>query len=110
MPNPTTAEAANEIAPEGADVYVQSANNVRVDTPTDSVEDIIEALPGAIKETKEGHKTTEFWLTLVGSVLVLLNGIPAPESKEAYIIGALLAVYTASRGLAKKGVPYVEPA
>lgn len=109
MPNPTTAEAATEITPEGADVYVQSAN-VQVDTPTDSVEDIIEALPGAIKETKEGHKTTEFWLTLVGSVLVLLNGIPAPESKEAYIIGALLAVYTASRGIAKKGVPYVEPA
>ena len=75
---------------------------------TDSITNVINEVPGVIQETKKGYKTTEFWLTVATSVLVLLNGIPLPEQYEGFVIAALGAVYALSRGVAKKGVPHVE--
>lgn len=66
-------------------------------------------LVSVVKESKEGYKTTEFWLTAVLVLLTVLDVIPLPESYEAYVAGALGVAYTLSRGLAKKGVPVVEP-
>ena len=64
---------------------------------------------------KEGYKTTEFWLALLGSVLgvAVTAGILTPEQSSALvesasqisgaIITALSALgYSVSRGLAKK--------
>jgi hypothetical protein len=72
--------------------------------------DLIESIPNVVKESKAGHKTTEFWLTVITSVLVVLNGIPLPEKYEGFVVAALGAVYALSRGLAKKGIPVVEEA
>lgn len=73
-----------------------------------SVTNVINAVPEVVKETKEGYKTTEFWLTVVTSVLVVLNGIPLPEKYEGIVVAALAALYTLSRGTAKQGIPVVE--
>jgi hypothetical protein len=55
---------------------------------------------------KTGYKTTEFWVTVVTSILTLLNqsgfiGTPLPVEAIAGIVG-LVATYALSRGLAKK--------
>jgi hypothetical protein len=73
-----------------------------------AVEDAIDALPLLIKEAGEGYKTTEFWLTVVISLLTLLNVVPLPDKYEGIVVAALGAAYAISRGLAKKGVPVVE--
>lgn len=62
-----------------------------------------------VKETKKGYKTTEFWLTILGSLAVVFNGVPLPESKEGYVVAALVGLYAVARGLAKKGIPDVRP-
>lgn len=72
------------------------------------VTDFIESIPEVVKESKTGLKTTEFWLTIVTSVLVVLNGIPLPEKYEGFVVTALGIAYAISRGLAKKGVPNIE--
>lgn len=77
-------------------------------TDTDAINDVIGSLPAVVEESKKGFKTTEFWLAIATSVLVLLNGIPMPEQYEGFVIAALGAVYALSRGIAKKGVPHVE--
>lgn len=69
---------------------------------------IEETIPAVVKEAKSGGKTTEFWLTIATSVLVVFNGIPLPEKFEGVVVAALAAVYALSRGLAKNGVPNVE--
>ncbi len=76
----------------------------------DAIQDVIGTLPDIVKESKLGYKTTEFWLTLCTSVLVLLDGIPLPEKWEGIVAGALVALYALSRGIAKSGNPVVEPA
>lgn len=68
----------------------------------------VEAAEVVIRESKAGWRTTEFWVTVIASLAVVFNGIPAPESKEGYIAAALAGLYAVSRGLAKKGVPVVE--
>jgi hypothetical protein len=77
---------------------------------TDAINDVIGTLPAVVEESKKGYKTSEFWLAIATSVLVLLNGIPMPEQYEGFVIAALGAVYALSRGIAKKGVPHVEVA
>ena len=61
-----------------------------------------------VKESKAGWKTTEFWITVITSIAVVFNGIPAPESKEGYIVAGVAALYAVSRGLAKNKVPNTE--
>lgn len=60
-----------------------------------------------VKETKEGYKTTEFWLVLVTGILI--NVQPAvPEKWQAILTAALAALYALGRGVAKNGVPEVD--
>ncbi len=59
-------------------------------------------------ENKKGYKTTEFWLTTLGSILTLLNqsgaiGTPLPLEPIMAILGSISA-YALSRGVAKKGI------
>lgn len=76
--------------------------------PYDATRDVIEAAPAVIKESKSGAKTTEFWLAVVTSVLVVLNGIPLPEQYEGVVVAALAGIYALSRGISKQGIPAVE--
>lgn len=78
-------------------------------TDTNAVTAVIADVPEVVKESKAGYKTTEFWVTVVTAILVVLNGIPLPEKYEGAVVAALGAVYALSRGIAKKGVPVVEP-
>lgn len=92
-----------------------STDTAKNDTPvvvnqtvnTDAIEHAIEALPVVVEESKAGYKTTEFWVAVVTSLLVVLNGIPLPDKYEGIVVGALGAAYAISRGLAKKGIPHV---
>lgn len=70
-----------------------------------AVEDVIAEVPAVIKETKEGYKTTEFWVTLVTAVLALVTSLPIQDKA---IAGVLAAAYALARGFAKQGVPHVE--
>jgi hypothetical protein len=58
-------------------------------------------------ETKKGYRTSEFWLTTIGSILTLLNqsgalGSPLPIEPIMMVMGSI-ATYAMSRGFAKKG-------
>lgn len=75
----------------------------------DGLQDVLEHLPEVIKESKAGYKTTEFWLTIATSLLVVVDGIPMPDRYEGFVATALVVAYALSRGLAKKGIPSVEP-
>lgn len=66
---------------------------------------------GTTVEVKPGYKTTEFWLTLVSTLLGLLfaSGVIAPEGTDglskafAFVATALTTMgYAVSRGLAKR--------
>lgn len=89
----------------GADTVVVNQNAFPQET---AIEDFAELVPQIIKESKEGYKTTEFWLMVVISILTVVDGIPLPEKYEAAVVAALGVAYALSRGLAKKGVPVVE--
>jgi hypothetical protein len=87
-------------------VHVDQVDNVNVDQ--EQLGEFIEALPAVIEESKRGYKTTEFWVGIIGSALVVLNGIPLPEKYEGLVVALFGASYILSRGIAKKGVPYVK--
>lgn len=72
---------------------------------TDATEALVAAIPEVVKESKAGFRTTEFWFTILTSILVVANAIPMPEKYEGIVVAALGGVYAISRGLAKKGVP-----
>jgi len=99
MPNPSTAQAD---VPEGGEVTVNNTFNEQ------DFEELQEAVPVIVKETKAGYKTTEFWATVVTILAVNFGATPLPDSKEGYVSAALVAIYALARGLAKKGVPHVE--
>lgn len=71
-------------------------------------EEFSEAASVVVKETKAGYRTTEFWITVITSLAVAFDGIPAPESFEGFILAGLAGFYAISRGFAKKGVPAVD--
>lgn len=77
------------------------------EAPTVVNQEFHDLAPLAVKETKPGVKTTEFWLTTTLSVLTLLGTFPLPPKFEAFVAAGLTGVYTISRGLAKAGVPDV---
>lgn len=52
---------------------------------------------------KPGYKTTEFWLTLLGSIATYVEPALPPIAK-AIVTGALGVGYAISRGLAKSSV------
>ncbi len=96
MPNPSTVEA-DDSTPEENVAWEDHLAEL------DSVDYIV-------SESKAGYKTTEFWITVITSLAVVFNGLPAPESKEGYIVAAIAGVYAIARGLAKSGAPDTEQA
>lgn len=96
------------------DASTVNVTNVAVtddpNNPTDAITGLINYAPGVISETKNGLKSTEFWLVVLTAVLVQVDAIPLPEKWEGVVSGALAVAYALSRGLAKQGVPYVEAA
>lgn len=70
---------------------------------------VADALPEIVKETKAGWRTTEFWLALVSSVGIALGAVPTPHDTQGYALAVIVALYAIARGLAKKGIPVVEP-
>lgn len=68
-------------------------------------------VPAIIKETKAGYRTTEFWVAIVGLIIVNLNGLvmTLPDKYQAIATAAIAAFYAVSRGQAKSGIPAVEP-
>ena len=105
QPVPRPDDFAPEVEATGSDsttVVVNAAG-------TDALQDVIENIPAIVEESKAGYKTTEFWLTIVSSLLVVFDGIPLPEKFEGAYLAVVSAFYILSRGLAKKGVPRVTP-
>jgi hypothetical protein len=67
------------------------------------------AINSVISESKAGYKTTEFWVSVVVALLTVLDGIPLPEKFEGGVVTLIAVAYALSRGLAKQGVPAIEP-
>lgn len=75
-----------------------------------AVTNVISEVPAVVKETKAGYKTTEFWLTIIGAVATQLGALHLPgKYGDTIATVALIASYVLSRGVAKSGVPAVEP-
>lgn len=89
-------------------VVNQTVNNA---PDTDAAEALIELAPQLIEETKKGYRTTEFWLTILGLVVVNVNGLvlTLPDKYQAIATGILAGLYALSRGQAKKGIPAIVP-
>lgn len=68
-------------------------------------------------ETKAGPKTTEFWVIIFANLagVLQLSGVDLADvsnSQNKYVVIALAAVnglYAVGRGLAKQGIPAVDP-
>jgi hypothetical protein len=75
----------------------------------EAVGELIESLPTVVKESKSGYKTTEFWITIATALAVTLEAVPVPAKYEGIVVAVVGALYVISRGLAKQGVPVVEP-
>lgn len=103
MSDLTAAQPTTVLDAAEAPVVVQQQN-------FDAVEGVLQSIPEIVKESKEGYKTTEFWLAVAVSLLTLVDVIPLPGKYEALVPTVLAAAYALSRGLAKKGVPVVEVA
>lgn len=62
----------------------------------------------AVKESKAGYKTTEFWLATVAAVLTQVGALDLPGKYGKTIATvAIVVAYVLSRGVAKAGVPTV---
>jgi len=59
------------------------------------VDALLERLAKAVKETKSGYKTTEFWLTLVAIIVSVATMFVSPESLWGKIIAAAGSVLAA---------------
>lgn len=64
-------------------------------------------------ETRPGIYTTEFWKTLILNVLGAAQLLFGPvDVNNKYVVLAMAIItgsYTASRGLAKQGIPVTDP-
>lgn len=78
--------------------------------PPQEVEEPEEAAV-VIRESKPGWKTTEFWVAVVTLVAVNLNGVvlTLPDKYQAIATAVVAGLYALARGLAKQGIPDVEP-
>ena len=110
-------ETINEVKAVVADTKVREAlahptvTNVINAAQDPSVHALLESVPEVVKETKAGWKTTEFWATVAALVGVNANGLilTLPDKYQGVISGALVVAYAFSRGVAKKGIPDVQP-
>lgn len=99
-----------EPVPKPADFVGDAPDTQLVSEPLPGVREVVADLPTAIKETKAGYKTTEFWLTVAGLVALNLNGVilTLPDKYQALGSAVLAGLYAISRGQAKSGVPTIE--
>lgn len=59
-----------------------------------------------MSETRPGYKTTEFWLVLVGNILINVGAIDVGGAKYRGLFAIVtVAGYSLARGFAKNGVP-----
>lgn len=59
-----------------------------------------------MSETRPGWKTTEFWLVLLGNILINAGAVDVGGAKYRGLFAILSVVgYALARGLAKSGVP-----
>lgn len=70
--------------------------------------DLAPLIAPALKETKAGWKTTEFWLSVASSILIALGTIPTPHDGKGFAVAGIVALYAIARGLSKAGVPTVD--
>lgn len=89
------------------------AADTPVETPVPAVQtaatDLATDIPAVIKETKEGYKTTEFWLTIVTVLLTQLQVLHLPgRYGDTIATAAAVVAYIVSRGVAKTGIPSVQ--
>lgn len=87
-------------------------NTVNAEPDDGALGALVELAPSLIEETKKGYKTTEFWLTVLGLVVVNVNGLvlTLPDKYQAIATAVLGGLYALSRGQAKKGIPAIVPA
>lgn len=64
-------------------------------------------------ETKPGVTTTEFWVSILTGLYMVLNttGVvnQIPDKWAGVATAVIAAAYSLSRGQAKQGVPYTKP-
>lgn len=60
-----------------------------------------------VKQVKSGWKTSEFWMTVVSQLLAVVGALSGvlDAKTAAIVVGALNAVYTVLRTIAKAPVP-----
>ncbi len=72
------------------------------------MEQLLEALPETIQESKPGLKTTEFGLTAVALIATQVGALDLPgEYSQTIATVAIVVAYILSRGIAKAGVPNI---
>ena len=61
-------------------------------------------------ETKPGYLTTEFWVSILSGIYMVLNttGLISqiPNKWAAVALAVITAAYTVARGVAKQGIAY----
>jgi hypothetical protein len=67
------------------------------------------AINAIITETKTGYKTTEFWVTVIVSLFAVVDPASLPDWAQGGLLAVAAGAYAISRGLAKQGIPNVEP-
>ena len=75
---------------------------------SDELHEVYTDVVPLVKETKDGWKTTEFWLTLAGVLALNVNAIPMPDKYQGFASAVILGLYAIARGIAKQGVPDVQ--
>lgn len=93
---PTAPESAvTPVAPEQDETAIEEL-----------IEDMATLGPQVVKETKEGYKTTEFWVMLAGVLTTQLGALHLPgKYGDTIATVAMILGYIISRGFAKLGVP-----
>lgn len=72
------------------------------------LDEVVDLAPVVIKESKDGYRTTEFWVAIAAALATQFDVTSLPEKVQGYVVGAIAVAYVISRGIAKKGVPAVE--
>ena len=81
-------------------------------TPDPKAPPVIIPGPPKILETKPGYLTTEFWTTVVTTVLGIIQlSTGAVDVNNKYVaigMAIIVGLYNGSRGIAKAGLPYTK--
>jgi hypothetical protein len=104
----TDVQKAEAVATD-AESVLQQPTVAEAEQAARDVEGLVPVATEVVKETKAGYKTTEFYLTILGSLLTAVGAIPTPHDAKGFIVAGLVALYAVSRGLAKNSVPNITP-